>query len=196
MVFGKIYQQLRDFSHFSSMQNCRCIHEIFFFLPWIWEMGNCSIFKESLKRKLRKVPPLGSLFRLVYDRTERFGRTFGRFWPNRLGRTFGQLNGRFGSANLTKKWVFFTQNHSICFRKCIVKYYLVILRIDSTSFLYQFWQKRGLFLVHIWSIFGRGSAETRFWLIGRSLLKSWFHEFLSESEFLVFPHCVLFYLSK
>ena len=24
--------------------------------------------------------------------------------------------------------------------------------IDSTSFLYQIWQKRGLFLVHFWSI--------------------------------------------
>ena len=41
---------------------------------------------------------------LVYDRTERFGRTFGRFWPNRIGRTFGQFCRRFGSANLTKNW--------------------------------------------------------------------------------------------
>ena len=51
------------FHIFSSMQNCRCIHEIFFFLSWIWEMGNCSIFKESRKRKFRKVPPLSSIFR-------------------------------------------------------------------------------------------------------------------------------------
>ena len=114
------------------------------------------------------------------DRTERFGRTFGLFWPNRFGRTFGQLNGRFGSAYLTKKWVFFTQNHSIGFRKCIVHYYLVILLIvhhfcsNFGSFLVHFWTIFGPYLVHFWTRFGRSvrpisSAEPRFWLIGRSL---------------------------
>ena len=49
------------------------------------------------------------LVMLVNDRTERFGRTFGRFWPNRFGRTFGEL----GRTSPNLKNSYFHENFSI-----------------------------------------------------------------------------------
>ena len=48
-------------------------------------------------------------FWLVYDRTEWFGRTFGGIWPNRFGRTFGQL----GRTPVPQKYAIFTNKIEI-----------------------------------------------------------------------------------